>query len=126
MIEKTSYLVVGYDLSNVVDRKRYEEWTHSVEEPSMQMYLTENEMNIFDDPIGSEFFVVGHVLWRDCNGYIGRGGVKKIDLDNTWIHTLKDHNKALSVILRLEEIGIIPLGTHNNTHLQLICFSQWE
>ena len=68
MIEKTSYLVVGYDLSNVVDRKRYEEWTHSVEEPSMQMYLTENEMNIFDDPIlNSLENIVGEVLRREIS-----------------------------------------------------------
>ena len=124
MIEKTSYVIYGYDLTDSIDRKMYNEWQWTEEGVSFRSFLREIGLWLFDDPMNNEYMALGRILWE--GDYYDGCDFKAIDMTDDWIDSIRKYNKTHSALLRLEEIGLVPIGTHVNKPQKLMCFTEWS
>ena len=118
-MNRTTYLIAGYDLTNYKTYK-YEDWSWTDEGEKYRYYTKKGNIQLFDDPMNGSYLYLGYILAKITdNGYYG----EEIINPEYVSEIMPDVSHKL---LDLESKGIISKCPRLGFDYKIIVFEEWS
>lgn len=118
-MNRTTYLIAGYDLTNYKTDK-YEEWSWTDEYENYTCNQVKGKIQLFDDPLNGVYLYLGYIL-AEIDDY---GDYDAEIINPKYIsEVMPDVNQAL---IELEAKGVISGLINLRLDYKLIIFDEWS